>query len=110
MVSTSDVSPSCPSVAVSIEQPGEEAAYRADDRSAQQRDRDERHEQHVGDASEHVDLREDRDLHDRRDEQQRRGLEAVGDRHGSVDAFVGMRAATASIPVSFANGATCTVR
>ena len=67
-------------------------------------------EQHVGDAAEHVDLREDRDLDDRRDEQQRRGLEAVGERHGAFDAFIGIRAATASIPVSFENGATCTVR
>ena len=63
------------------EQPGEEAAHRADDAAAQQRDRDERDEQHVGDGAEDVDLREDRDLDDRRDEEQGGGLDAVAEGH-----------------------------
>ena len=51
------------------EQAGEEPGARADDGSAEQRDGNERHEQHVGDAVEDVYLREDRDLQDRRDEE-----------------------------------------
>ena len=65
------------------EQPGEEAARRTDDRTAEKRDGDERHEQDVRHATEHVHLREDRHLHDRRDEEKRGGLEAVDDVHGS---------------------------
>ena len=93
------------------EQAGEEAARGADDRPAQQRHGDERHEQEVGHAAEHVDLREDRDLKDRRDEEQRRGLEAVDRRHGSFgERFVATRAATESSESKWANGATWIVR
>ena len=38
------------------EQPGEEAADGADDRAAEERDRDERDEQEVGHAAEHVEI------------------------------------------------------
>ena len=89
------------------EQAGEEAADRAGDRAAQQRDCDEHHEQEVGDAAEDVHLREDRDLEDRRDEEEHRGLEAVEDAHRFL---VEMSAATASSESKRANGATVTVR
>ena len=89
------------------EQAGEEAADRAEDRAAQQRDGDERDEQDVRHAAEHVHLREDRDLEDRRDEEQHRGLEAVDPVHRF---FVEISAATASSESNRANGVTCTVR
>ena len=93
------------------EQPGEEASACADDRPAEERDGDEHHEQHIRHASEHVHLREDRDLHDRREEEERGGLDAVDDVHGSFGVrFVATRAATESSEPSDANGVTCTVR
>ena len=63
------------------DEPGEEAADRTDDAAAEQGDRDERDEQHVGHGAEDVDLREDRDLGDRCDEEQGGGLDAVADGH-----------------------------
>src|SRR5579864_712524 len=89
---------------------GEESGDGADDRPAEERDADERHEQHLRDAAEHVYLREDRDLSDGGDEQQRRGLEAVGDAHGFARGCLGTSAATASSESMFASGCTCTVR
>src|SRR5579864_9424282 len=89
---------------------GEEPGDGADDRPAEERDADERHEQHLRDAAEHVYLREDRDLSDGGDEQQRRGLEAVGDAHGFARGCLGTSAATASSESMFASGCTCTVR
>ena len=89
------------------EEAGEEAADRADDGAAQERDGDERHEHEIRHAAEHVHLREDRDLKDRRDEEQCRGLEAVDARHRF---FVETSAATASSESKLANGWTFTVR
>ena len=97
-----------PSVAVSTSEPGEEAADGPDDAAAQQRDRDERDEQEVGDGAEDVHLREDRDLGDRRDEEQRGGLDAVAER--SSCGFFGTSAATASSEPRLAKGCTCTWR
>ena len=88
------------------DQAREEAAEGADDRAAQQRDGDERHEQKVRHASEDVHLREDRDLEDRRDEEEHRGLDAVEPVHRCL---VEISAATASSESSCANGVTCTV-
>ncbi len=89
------------------EQSGEEAAERADDRSAQKRHGHEHDEQEVGHAAEHVHLREDRYLKDRRDEEEHRGLEAVDSVHRCV---FGISAATASSDWSCADGVTCTLR
>ena len=89
------------------EQPGEEAADGADDGAAQQRHGHERHEHEVGHAAEHVHLSEDRDLEDRRDEQEHRGLEAVERVHRF---FVEMSAVTVSSESKLANGETVTVR
>ena len=58
-------------------------------------------------AAEHAGLGEDRELQDRRDEQQSRGLEAVDRAHCRL---VGTSAATASSESKRANGVTCTVR
>src|SRR6478609_7431629 len=63
------------------DQAGEEAGARAVDRAAQQRDRDQRQQHHVGVAAQNVDLAEDRHLEDRRHEHQQRdlgGLEQAG--------------------------------
>ena len=90
------------------EEPGEEAADGAGDAAAEQGDRDERDEQDVGDGAEDVDLREDRDLGDRRDEEQGGGLDAVAERHRR--GFFGTSTATASSEPRFAKGCTCTWR
>ena len=91
------------------DQAGAEAADRADDRAAKQRDGDERHEQQVRHAAEQVDLGEDRDLDDRRDEEDHRGLDAVEHAHGSFGAgFVETSAVTESSDPNWAYGATCT--
>ena len=90
------------------EQPAEETADRTEERAAQQRDGDERHEQQVGLAAEHARLREDRDLEDRRDEQEHRGLEAVDAGHRLLRSRRGRR--PTSSESKLANGLTCTVR
>jgi hypothetical protein len=89
------------------EQSGIEAADGAEDRAAQQRDGDERDKKDFRHAADHVHLREDRDLQNRRDEEQHRGLEAVDRVHRF---FVGISAATTSSESNRANGVTCTVR
>ena len=58
------------------EQAAEEAGGRAEDRPAQERDRDERHEQQVGRAADDLDRVQDRDLDDRGDEDDERALSA----------------------------------
>ena len=68
---------------------------------------DEHHEQKVWDAAEHVRLREDRYLENRRDEEDDRGLDSVDAVHRF---FVEMSAATVSSESKRANGSTCTVR
>src|SRR5581483_6777969 len=92
------------------DEPGEEARRRADDRAAKERDADERHEHDLRRGAEDVQLREDRYLRDGGDEQERRGLEAVGDRHGVARGCLGTSAATASSAERSASGCTWTVR
>src|SRR5215203_2825536 len=65
------------------EEPCEEAGRRADNRPAQERDREEREQEHVGDAAGDVERREDRDLEQGGDEDDRRDDGALGEAHGS---------------------------
>ena len=90
------------------DEPREEAADGSGDAAAEQRDRDERDEQDVGDGAEDMSLREDRDLGDRCDEEQGGGLDAVAERHRR--GFFGTSTATASSEPRSAKGCTCTCR
>ncbi len=90
------------------EEPCEEAADGTCDAPAEQGERHERDEQDVGHGPEDVDLGEDRDLNDRRDEEQGGGLDAVAEAHRCC--FLGTSAETASSEPRFAKGCTCTCR
>ena len=81
-------------------EPCEEAADGAGDAPAEQGERYERDEQDVGHGPEYVDLREDRDLYDRRDEEQGGGLDAVAEGHRCC--FLGTSTETASSAPRFA--------
>src|SRR5262249_26324421 len=59
-----------------------ESGERAEDRAAQKRNRDHRNEQELRPAVHDRDVRQNRDLDDRRDEENRGGFRAVGDDHG----------------------------
>ena len=85
------------------DQAGEEAAGRAGDAAAQERDRHERHEKQVGRRSEHVDLGEDRDLSHRRHEQQDGDLHAIPGAHLWCF-FLGTRTETAWSELRSAKG------
>ena len=76
------MTPSVPSVAVSMQQPGHETGDGAEDRPAQQRDREQRDEDDAGGAEGAV-LGQDRQLQQRHDEQDECGLEAVHQRFGT---------------------------
>src|SRR5204863_6739489 len=73
---------------------------RAEDRPAQQRDRDERDEHEVGGAVKDVDLREQRDLDDGRDEEDRGRLGGVSDHRR----FFGISTSTELSVLKSANG------
>src|SRR5215475_4549314 len=82
------------------EEPCEEASDGADDTAPEQRERDERDEEDVGDGPEYMELRENRNLGDRRHEEQGGGLRAVDERHRR--GFFGINTATASSEPRFA--------
>src|SRR5262249_39265459 len=86
------------------EEPREEAAHGADEAPAEQGERDERDQQDVWHGAEDMELREDRDLGDRRDEQQGGGLDAVADGHRCC--FLGTSTSTEPSDPRFAKGVT----
>jgi hypothetical protein len=90
------------------EESREEAADGADDAAAQQSERHERDEQQVRHCAEDMELGEDRDLCDRRHEEQDGSLDAVNQAHWFC--FVGTSTATASSAPRSAKGCTCTCR
>ena len=97
-----------PSDAVSTSSPAKKPPKAPATTAAEQGERDERDQEHVGHCAEDVNLGEDRDLGDRRDEQQGGGLDAVAERHRC--GFFGTSTATESSEPRLANGCTCTCR
>src|SRR3954451_23518118 len=85
------------------EQPAEEAARGAEDRAAQQRDGNDRHEQQVRHAAEDVDARQQRNLHDGDEEEQSSRLDDVERVHFRSS---GTRIATESSDEKSENGVT----
>ena len=87
---------------------GETTGRGAVDRAAQERDRHQGQQHHVGIAAEDVDLAEDRHLQDRRDEHQHRDLERLDQvqPHGWFLRF-GTRTITECRESKWTNGRTC---